>query len=148
MAINKAFDAPLPGSAMTTRIGDMNMDRPSTFSEPDDALEYTMDKFTSKKGATGLLLALKKDVPVDYLARSLVYKGVVDGLWTPDLAALILQTVMWQICAVAKAKGVSYTYKQPDEEYNRMLEDNIDLLDVIETPKSKDSKAISLFGGL
>lgn len=139
------FDAAIPGQSLTMQPGAMPMEHPPQFANPEDALEYLWDRLTIPKQATKLLLMLKKGVPIEFIVNTVLFEGVIQGKWTPDLALLMYQVVIWQVETIAKKKGVKYTLRNDDPQYDDFLSQFTDLL---EKPEEVAPKKASVFKGL
>lgn len=134
------FDAPIPGESLTKPVGGMPMEHPPQFTDPNKALEYLLDKLTQPKHLTRTLVLLKAGAPVDTITRSILFKGVLEGLWTVDLAFLIAQVTMWQIETVAKMKGIKYKLRKPDISQKQFLSQFTDLADDTDTGTKAEPK--------
>lgn len=106
---NGVFDAPIPGQSLTQPVGGMPFEHPPQFVRLDDALDFVWDKLHSPKSLVKLIGYLKADTPVELLARTIVYQGLLKNNWTVDVGLLMLQGVMWQIEAIAKLKNIKVT---------------------------------------
>lgn len=140
------FDAPVPGQSLTAQPGGLPMERPPQFTDPNEALEFLFQKLTMPKKVTQLVVLLKKDIPVEYIVRTALFEGVVQGKWTPDVALLMAQTATWMVESIAKLKGVKTTLKNKDEKHQEFLENFVDLLDKPSPKSAPISK--TLFTGL
>jgi len=100
------FDAPIPGQSLTTEKGSSPVEFPPHFADTDTALEYIFEKLTIKKQVVRLCLLLKKGASVEFIARSILFQGFVNGKWSPDNAMLMLRIVMAMIIAIAHNAGV------------------------------------------
>ncbi len=115
------FDAPIPGQSLTQAPGASPVEHPPQFVHLDEALEFTWEQIHKKKPAVKLITLLKGGMPVQALAQTIIYQGLLQSKWSVDLALLMLQTVMWQIEAVAKLKGIKVKTFNDDREYQQFL---------------------------
>lgn len=120
MAYNP-FSAPVPGQSLTKPRGGMPMERPPQFTDINDAAEYVWDRLTQPKQVVRLLAQIKDGVPVEYIVRTILFEGVMQGKWSPDIALNLAQICTWQIEALAKAKGLGYVLKNPDNDQDEFL---------------------------
>jgi len=91
---------------------------------------------------------MKNGVSAETLARTIVYAGLIENLWTVDLALLIIPTVMYQIATVGKAAKVKdLKIKNPDYEQEEFLESFLPTLDEKASPKAEEAAAV-IFKGL
>lgn len=141
------FDAPIPGQSLTMPPGAMAMEHPPSFTDPEQALEYIWNKLTVPKKARDLILLLKKGAPVEYIVNTVLFEGVIQGLWTVDVAMLMYQVVVWQVEKIAQMKGVKYKFRNDDPREEEFLSQFVDLLDV-ESSAPMPSTSKSPFKGL
>jgi len=103
---NSVFDAPVPGQSLTLEKGSTRFEHPPQYTNIDDALEFLLEKMSSKKQVVRLVLMLKDGNTVEFIARSILFQGFTTGKWTPDMALLMLRIVMAMIIAIASNAGV------------------------------------------
>ncbi len=139
------FQGAIPGESLTKELGSNPTELPSQFADPNDALEYLMDKLTEPRQVTRLVLMLKKDVPVEYIARAVVFQGFSTGKWTPDVGMLMVRIVIAMIIAIATQKGVSPKIFNPDKEQDEFLDQ---FLDMAEEPSAPAGLGEQTGGGL
>ena len=144
------FDAPIPGQSLTMHPGSLALEHPPQFTDPNDAAEFLWKQLTSPKQVVKLVLLLR-DTPVEYIARTVLYTGVINGKWTPDLAMLLFNVCMWQIEAIAKTKKIKYKTLNDDTAHTDFLSNYINILDEKTEPSLKVStptKGTGMFKGL
>lgn len=103
---NGVMSAPIPGQGLTQPPGASPNQHPPQFVHLDDALEFVWKRLHNKHSLVKLFGILKAGAPVEVLARTIIYQGLLQNRWTPTLALLMLQTVIWQIEAIAKLKKI------------------------------------------
>ena len=123
------FDAPLPGQGLTMEPGALAMERPPQFTDPNEAAEYIFKQLTQPKQVVKLVLLLKEGTPIEYIVRTVLFTGVINGKWTPDLTLLLFNITMWQVEAIAKMKKIDYKTLNDDKEYDDFLSSFTDVLD-------------------
>lgn len=121
------FDGPTPGQSLTKEVGSLSVEHPAQHADPNAALEELFDKLTTPKQATRLVLMLKKGVPVEYIARAVLFEGFLQNKWTPDMAMLMLRIVMAMIISIGVRKGISPTIFNEDTEHDKFLDQFIDM---------------------
>ena len=133
------FSAPIPGQSLTTPPGSTAYEKPPQQSRPEEALEYLWTKFNDSRQATRLLLQLKKGIPVEFIARTVLFQGFTEGLWTVDLAFLMGPTVIRMIAAIGHNKRIpNMVIRNPDVDQEKYLSGFVDLLDT-DTKKKPDT---------
>jgi len=141
------FQASVPGQALTKEVGTSPMEMPPQYTDVNKAMEHIFDLLTTPKQATRLLLLLKKGVPVEYIARSILFAGFAKGKWTPDMALLSLKIVMAMIAAIASQKGVKVKMFNPDKEQDAFLDQFLDMAKE-PPPPPVDNTKLPEFSGL
>lgn len=121
------FQGPIPGQSLTQGAGSAPHDLPPQFSDVNDALEHIFELLTQPRQATRLILMLKKGVPAEYIARSILFIGFAKGKWTPDVALMALRVVMSQIIAIAQLKGIKVKVFNADKEQDAFLDQFLDM---------------------
>lgn len=117
---------PIPGQSLTRTPNSSPAQQPPQFADPNDALEYLFEKLTEPRMTTRLLILLKHDVPVEFIARAILFQGFTSGKWTPDVALLILKTTMRMIISIARLKKVKVKIFNPDKEQDDFLDEFAD----------------------
>lgn len=146
------FDAAIPGQSLTGPKGGTPMEHPPQYANVDDALEYLFERLTTKRQVVRLVLMLKKGMPVEYIARAILFQGFSSGKWTPDVAMLMLRIVMAMIIAIATNAGVKNpTILNPDKDQEAFLDqfvgDDSESATVAEAPK-EEAPALPEFKGI
>ena len=94
------FDAPTPGQSLTDTPGNANWEHPPQFVKVDEAAEYIWDRLHDDKLLEQIITMLKEGIPVEALARMVLFGGFAEGKWTPDVAILLSEIVLKQIMAI------------------------------------------------
>lgn len=100
--MRRLVNAPIPGESLTGKLGSANWENPPQFSTPEEALEYIWQKITKPKNVAKMSIVLETGVPVEAMARTIVFNGFVDGRWTPDVGLLIAPIVFNMVYVIAK----------------------------------------------
>lgn len=116
------FHGSIPGQSLTKPMGAMPHDNPPQYANLDDALTYMFQVLTSPRQVTRLVIMLRKGVPVEYIARSIIFTGFGKGKWTPDVGLMMLKTTMAMIISIAHIKKVKHVIFSPDKEQNDFLD--------------------------
>ena len=99
-ALENIFDAPIPGQSLTDTPGNSPWEHPPQFAKVDEAAEYIWDRLHTEEVLDQVITLLRNDIPVEALARMILFGGFVEGKWTPDVAMLIAEVVFKQIMAM------------------------------------------------
>lgn len=132
---NGSFDAPIPGQSLTQHPGSSPMEYPPQFTDLDTALEYVWDRLHKPNALINLVGYLKAKTPVEILARTIIYQGLLKNNWNVDMSLLMLQGVIWQIEAIAKLKGIKTKTFVDDPNKTKSI---VNISNLLETNKVKD----------
>lgn len=121
------FKRAIPGQSLTGSIGSAPHENPPQYADVNDALEHIFNALTDPRQVTRLILMLKKGIPAEFIARSVIMAGFGKGMWNPDVGMLMLRTVVAMIIGIAHLKGVKATIFNPDKEQNDFLDKFLDL---------------------
>lgn len=125
---------PIPGQSLTRTPGSSPTQRPPQFADVNDALEFLWGNITNPRMATRLLLIMKKGTSAEYIARAIAFQGFMTGKWTPDVALLLLKTLMRMIVTLGESKGIKVHVFNKDKEQEKFLDQFLD-----ETPQNTNS---------
>lgn len=140
--MGQVFDAPIPGQGLTKTPGSYKFEKPPQFTEEEPALEWVWSRLLTQEAIANIRVLLQNDITVVEMAQTLLYAGIMDGRWTPDLAFLMLQETTWMIEAIAKRSGVKkYTYKREKPEYKKFIEEYADILT---EPEKEEAQALNV----
>ena len=98
--IENTLDAPIPGQSLTDTPGNAKWEHPPQFVKVDEAAEYIWDRLHEKEILSQIVSFLENDIPVEAIARMVLFGGFVEGKWTPDVALLLSEIVFKQIAAI------------------------------------------------
>ena len=100
------FDAPVPGESLTAEPKNASWEHPSQFSKMPDAFEFIWGQMHQEPQLTQLISLLQTGVPVEALAKTLLFAGFTEGKWTVDTAVLLAEPVFMAILALGKNAGL------------------------------------------
>ena len=149
MSLNM-FNRAIPGQSLTQEPGASPWEHPPQFANPADALEYLFETLSQPRNALQLIMVLKKGMPVEWLAKTIIMDGFTKNKWTPDVGMLILKTLMRIIISIAVLKGVKPKIFNPDAEMDKFLDNIMDVPDDASTimPKASQEDELPEFTGL
>ena len=104
--LQNRFDAPIPGESLTDTPGNAKWEHPPQFVKVEDASEYIWDRLHDEKLLEQVIAMLRDGIPVEALARMILFGGFAEGKWLPDLAVLLAEIVFKQIIAIGMAVKV------------------------------------------
>jgi hypothetical protein len=110
MAKYNQFDAPIPGQSLTDTPGNYPWEHSPNVTRVEDAMMYLTERFTEEENAQNLVSMLKAGVPVEAIARVVLFAGFTEGKWSVDLAILIGEPLMKLIAAIGSRLGLKEMY--------------------------------------
>ena len=110
------FDAAIPGQSLTNEPGNAAWEHPPQFTDVDSAMNFIMEQLSNQMMNQQILLMLKNNIPVEAIARLIVFGGFVEGKWTVDLGVLLSPLVLQVIASIgmrAKIKKMRISMSDP-----------------------------------
>jgi len=104
--IGNEFDAPIPGQSLTDTPGNYPWEHPAQFADPEEASEYIWDRLHADDFAEQIVAMLDAKIPVEAIARVILFGGFLEGKFSPDVAFLITKPVMQMITIIGATAGV------------------------------------------
>ena len=105
------FSAPVAGESLTSTPQNMVFEKPPQFTDLETATEFVWDQMNKRDNTLKLLAMLDKQIPVDGLAKTILFSGFASGKWTPDLAVLMAKPVIAMIMTIGKSAGIDVRNK-------------------------------------
>jgi len=121
--IENIFDTPVPGQSLTDTPGNAAWEHPPEFTNVEKAADYTWDILHRENFLEQVISFLESDIPVEVIARMILFGGFHQGKWTPDLAILLSEILFKQILAIgmrAKVKNIKLSLKDQSNKPFRM----------------------------
>ena len=100
------FDRAIPGQSLTDTPKNSPWEHPPQYTNLHDALQYVFDQLLKPINMKQTLAFLQKGIPVEELARMIIFTGFTTGHWTPDLAMMMGKPVCSIIAGIAVRAGV------------------------------------------
>lgn len=117
LAHNPGLMAAVPGQSLTMAPGSMPMEKPPQFVDPREAAEYFWKKLNTPKSIIKIVVLLRKGVPCEYIARTLLFTAISQGILSIDCALITARLVVKQIAAIGHLKGIkNMVIKNPDKD--------------------------------
>lgn len=128
MAFDHGLNAKVPGMSLTMAPGSLPMQRPPLLTDANQAAEYFWDKLHSNpKQIMKLVVMLRKGVPAEYIARTILFTAIIHGIIQINCALMVARVLVKQIVAIGALKGVkNMKIKNPDMEFANFVAANKD----------------------
>ena len=105
--VGNPFDAPVPGQSLTDTPGNYPWEHPPQFTDPEEATEFIWQTLHTEQFLEQVIGMLDAGVPVEAIARVIVFGGFVEGKFTPDVGFLITEPVMKMLMAIGVRAGLN-----------------------------------------
>ena len=137
-APNNPFDAPVPGQSLTDKPGSAAWEHPPQYTNTAEAADFIWNQLSSTEFAEQVIGMLGAGIPVEAIARVILFGGFTDGKWTPDVAFIIAEPVMKMIATVGFLGGVKKLRISIDDMTNK---NELNSIMDIKNKKEKFTKA-------
>ena len=105
--VGNPFDAPVPGQSLTDTPGNYPWEHPPQFTDPEEATEFIWQTLHTEEFMEQVIGMLDAGVPIEAIARVIVFGGFVEGKFTPDVGFLITEPVMKMLMAIGVRAGLN-----------------------------------------
>ena len=133
------FDGPIPGASLTEELGSEPNERPPQYVVPDEALQYVKEQVSTPEAFERILLAAELDIPIELVARAIVFSGWALGKYTHDVSMMIFGPVFGYMLDMLNEEGIEHI-ALADREEDPELEKAMLLLEEYQEFKNKNSK--------
>lgn len=116
------FDGPIPGSALTGELGAEASERPPEFVDAEEAYADIASRINRPEAFIRLGLAAKQDIPVELIARSLLFSGWAMGKISHDVMLLILPDILELMSTMLDDAGIDHIVLANRKEDPRLRE--------------------------
>ena len=137
-APNNPFDAPVPGQSLTDKPGNAPWEHPPQFVNTAEAADFIWEQLSTPEFAEQVIAMLDAGIPIEAIARVILFGGFTDGKWSPDVAFIIAEPVMKMIATVGMLGGVKSFRISLDDMTN---ENELSSIMDIKSKKEEFSKA-------
>ena len=127
---NNPFDAPVPGQGVTYKPGNYPWEHPPQYTDTMEASEYIWDRMTQPLFVKQIIAMLDAGIPVEAIARIVVFSGFTEGKWTPDVGFMLAETVVKMIATIGFTAGVKkFRISMQDLTNNREMKTILNIRD-------------------
>ena len=138
-APNNPFDAPVPGQSLTDKPGNGPWEHPPQYTNTAEAADFVWNQLSTPEFSEQVIAMLDASVPIEAIARVILFGGFAEGKWTPDVAFIIAEPVMKMIATVGMLGGVKSFRISLDDMTN---ENELSSIMDIKSKKEKFKKLI------
>ena len=127
---NNPFDAPVPGQSLTDKPGNYPWEHPPQYTDTMEASEYIWDRMTQPLFVEQIIAMLDAGIPVEAIARIVVFSGFTEGKWTPDVGFMLAETVVKMVATIGFTAGVKkFRISMQDLTNNREMKTILNIRD-------------------
>jgi|TARA_Y100000356_G_C11215340_1_gene265936 hypothetical protein len=116
------FDAPIPGSSLTTELGSEPHERPAEIADPADAYQFIADNIATEDAFERIAVAAEIGVPVELIARSIVFAAWANGKIGFDSMYLIYGPIFELMMKMLDNSQIEYIPLAKRKEDTRLKE--------------------------
>ena len=114
------FDAPIPGMSLTHELGARPWQTPAQFPSVDEAIQYYMESMSSDEFIDQLMDVIEMGVPLADIANTMQLSGVMEGLHSVDVGALISPVLIEMMSFLAESAGVEYVVQAKQDKEDKI----------------------------
>ena len=92
--IGNPFDTPVPGQGLTDEPGNYPWEHPPQYVTTDGAADHLWNRMSEPEFAEQIIAMLDAGVPVEAIARTVLFGGFLNGKFSPDVAFIIAEPVI------------------------------------------------------
>ena len=120
-----AMAAP-PGHSLTDTPGKWAWEKPPQFANPDDALDFVLDKLEDPPARKDMLRMMVAGISIQELVSQIAFKGFMRGFYSPDVAELIKPSIGVYLYKEALEEGFEPRMMSDDKEEEGIREGQVD----------------------
>jgi|TARA_X000001388_G_C2197599_1_gene109954 hypothetical protein len=142
--IENIFDTPVPGQSLTNTPGNYPWEHPPQYTNIEQASEYVWDILHKEKNLDQVITFLKNGIPVEAIARTMLFGGFMEGKWSVDTALLIAEVVFKQIMAIGVRANVQnivlFIKDQGNDKFHRQFAEFKNMKSAKQTAKAPEDR--------
>tara|TARA_R110002020_G_scaffold249829_1_gene463838 strand:+ start:1886 stop:2458 length:573 start_codon:yes stop_codon:yes gene_type:complete len=120
-----AMAAP-PGHSLTDTPGKWAWEKPPQFANPDDALDFVLDKLEDPMTRKDTMRMMVAGISVQEIVSQIAFKGFMQGYYSPDVAELIKPSIGVYLYKEALEEGFEPRMMSDDKEEEGIREGEVD----------------------
>lgn len=134
---------PVPGWSLTQPKGKWGWEQPPRFVNPDEAVDYVIDKLEEEAVQQRFVKLMFAGVSVEEITEAVARGGFMQGFYTPDVAEIIKAPVGIYLMGVAEDNNIPVNVLANPEKFKREQEGDIDDLTLLDIMKRRNPEFAS-----
>ena len=114
------FDAPIPGMSLTHELGARPWQTPAQFPSVDETIQYYMESMSSDEFIDQLMDIIEMGVPLADIANTMQLSGVMEGLHSVDVGALVSPVLIEMMSFLAESADVEYVVQAKQDKEDKI----------------------------
>ena len=115
-----------PGHSLTDEPGKWAWERPPQHANPDDALDFVLDRLEEPTRRKDIMRMMVAGISVQELVAQIAFKGFMNGAYSPDVAELIKPSIAIYLYREALEEGFEPRMMVDDNEEEGIKEGEVD----------------------
>ena len=136
------FNTPVPGQSLTDEPGNYPWEHPPRQTDPEVILENIWRSITTPEAVEEMIYLLESGMPVEGIARTIVFAGFMEGEFSPDLGFTLSEAIMEMITAIGMRAGVKNLKMSLEDTGNKEFKTN--MLKLKQARETKEMENMSL----
>ena len=88
-------------------LGKYPWETPPEMASMTEAFDFILNQKDTSSNKTNMTKLMYAGVPAESLARTITFRGFLEGLWTPDIEELLVIPVIFKLVADAQDEGIT-----------------------------------------
>ena len=119
------FNTPVPGQSLTDEPGNYPWEHPPRQTDPEVVLEEIWRSMTTPEAVEEMIYLLESGMPVEGIARTIVFAGFMEGEFSPDLGFTLAEAIMEMIAAIGMRAGITNLKMSLEDTGNKEFKTNM-----------------------
>lgn len=108
------YDRPIPGASLTVEPGSRPWEQPPQYVDPDEFIEYLLDKFSEEQNAHRAFALMEAGMSIETIVKTVMTAAFAEGKITPDVALLSAGPFAGFLKLIADDAGIKATLRDDE----------------------------------
>ena len=137
--LNTVLSGPTPGQSWTSPPKNAPWEAPPQFVKLEEAMGFLMNQLLQPEYYKQIAGLMDAQMPLEAIARTILFSGFTMGKWTPDLAMLMYKPTMMSLIAIAHRGGFHDTPIVMKESLDKFLTNKLNTFRMYEEKKLQET---------